>query len=136
MIDEEHRFGVAHKESLKKLKAHIDILSLSATPIPRSLHMALSGLKTISLLTTPPPRKKPIDTIIARWDEGIIKRAIKDELSRDGQVIILHNRIASLGHIEEEMKEILTENKNVRTIILHGKLSGEEIEERIHAFKR
>lgn len=79
------------------MKAHIDILSLSATPIPRSLNMALSGLKKISLLTTPPRAKKPIETIISRWDEGVIAHAIEREVARGGQVIVLHNRIASLG---------------------------------------
>lgn len=82
VIDEEHRFGVSQKEAIKKLKTHIDILSLSATPIPRSMNLALSGLKKISILATPPRAKKPIDTIITRWDEHIIKRAIEKEMSR------------------------------------------------------
>ncbi len=82
IIDEEHRFGVAQKETIKKMKTHVDILSLSATPIPRSLHLALSGLKKISLLTTPPASKKPIDTIVARWDESLVKQAIETERAR------------------------------------------------------
>lgn len=82
IIDEEHRFGVAQKEAIKKMKSHIDILSLSATPIPRSLNLALSGLKKISLLTTPPPSRKPIDTIVTRWDESTIYHAISTELAR------------------------------------------------------
>lgn len=107
IIDEEHRFGVEQKEAIKRMKAHIDILSLSATPIPRSLNMALSGLKKISLLTTPPKAKKPIETIISRWDEGLIASAIERELARGGQVIILHNRIASLGVVENDIREII-----------------------------
>jgi transcription-repair coupling factor len=138
IIDEEHRFWVGHKEAIKKMKAHIDILSLSATPIPRSLNLALSGLKKISLLTTPPPRKKPIETIVIRWDEGIIRTAIELELKRWWQVIILHNRIRALPMIEEEIREILGVKKNgwwIRITITHGQMPADDIEERIHDFK-
>ncbi len=107
VIDEEHRFGVAQKEAIRRMKAHVDILSLSATPIPRSLHLALSGLKKISLLTTPPPSKKPIDTIVTRWEEHTVKSAIESELARGGQVIILHNRVRSLSMIEREIEEMM-----------------------------
>lgn len=93
IIDEEHKFGVMHKEKIKKIRAGIDILSLSATPIPRSLNLALSGLRKISLLTTPPKKKKPIETIITNWNENIIQAGIERELARGGQVIIVHNRI-------------------------------------------
>ena len=93
IIDEEHKFGVMHKEKIKKIRTGIDILSLSATPIPRSLNLALSGLRKISLLTTPPKKKKPIETIITNWNENIIQSGIERELARGGQVIIVHNRI-------------------------------------------
>lgn len=93
IIDEEHKFGVMHKEKIKKIRTGIDILSLSATPIPRSLNLALSGLRKISLLTTPPKKKKPIETIITNWNENIIQTGIERELARGGQVIIVHNRI-------------------------------------------
>lgn len=83
VIDEEHKFGVLHKEKIKKMRSGIDILSLSATPIPRSLNLALSGLRQISLLSTPPKKKKPIETIITSWNESIVKNAIIKELSRD-----------------------------------------------------
>lgn len=83
-----------HKEKIKKIRAGIDILSLSATPIPRSLNLALSGLRKISLLSTPPKKKKPIETIITSWNENIVQNAIERELDRNGQVIIVHNRIA------------------------------------------
>lgn len=82
IIDEEHKFGVSHKEKIKKLRAGLDILALSATPIPRSLNLALSGLKQISLLTTPPRQKKPIDTIVARWNDQLVGDAIEREMSR------------------------------------------------------
>lgn len=82
VIDEEHKFGVSHKEKIKKLRANIDILSLSATPIPRSLNLALSGLKKISILSTPPAKKKPIETIVTRWNESTIAHAIRYELDR------------------------------------------------------
>ncbi|GAB0174125.1 MAG: hypothetical protein HHAS10_00040 [Candidatus Altimarinota bacterium] len=134
IIDEEHRFGVAHKEALKKMKAHIDILSLSATPIPRSLNLALSGLKKISLLTTPPPRKKPIETIVVRWDESIIKNAIELELERGGQTIILHNRIRALPMIEKEIEELFV-GRGMKIITTHGQMPADEIENRIHDFK-
>jgi len=110
IIDEEHRFGVAQKEAIKKMKNHVDILSLSATPIPRSLHLALSGLKKISLLTTPPPRKKPIETLVTRWEEETVRQAIQTELARGGQVIILHNRIRSLPMIEREICEMMKDS--------------------------
>lgn len=93
VIDEEHKFGVTHKERIKKIRAGIDILALSATPIPRSLNLALSGLKKISIIATPPKKKKPIETIITRWNEEIISSAIANEIKRNGQIIILHNRI-------------------------------------------
>jgi transcription-repair coupling factor (superfamily II helicase) len=89
------------------MKSHVDILSLSATPIPRSLHLALSGLKKISLLTTPPPSKKPIDTIVTRWEDHTVSQAIETELARNGQIIILHNRIRSLPMIEKELENLL-----------------------------
>lgn len=82
VIDEEHKFGVTHKERIKKIRAGIDILALSATPIPRSLNLALSGLKKISIIATPPKKKKPIETIITRWDEGVIAHAIEHEINR------------------------------------------------------
>jgi transcription-repair coupling factor (superfamily II helicase) len=163
VIDEEHRFWVSQKEAIKRMKAHIDILSLSATPIPRSLNMALSGLKKISLLTTPPRAKKPIETIISRWDEGVIAHAIEWEVARGGQVIVLHNRIASLAWVEEDIQEMMrtviardeaiqvsgkqstgslhsttlhSRWQEPRIITLHGRMTGEEIEDRIHAFKK
>ena len=107
VIDEEHKFGVTHKERIKKIRAGIDILALSATPIPRSLNLALSGLKKISIIATPPKKKKPIETIITRWDEWVIAHAIRYELERGGQIIILHNRIRGMESLAKEIETIV-----------------------------
>lgn len=136
IIDEEHKFGVLHKEKIKKIRAGIDILSLSATPIPRSLNLALSGLRQISLLSTPPKKKKPIETIITNWNESIIKNALNRELDRGGQVIVVHNRIRGIESVKQEIEEILSESENeAKIIVTHGRMSGDEIENRIHEFK-
>ena len=136
IIDEEHKFGVMHKEKIKKIRTGIDILSLSATPIPRSLNLALSGLRKISLLTTPPKKKKPIETIITNWNENIIQTGIERELARGGQVIIVHNRIKWIESLKQELEEILSESQNkAKIIVTHGRMNGDEIEERIHDFK-
>ncbi|MBP6981887.1 DEAD/DEAH box helicase, partial [Candidatus Gracilibacteria bacterium] len=136
VIDEEHKFGVSHKERIKKIRANIDILSLSATPIPRSLNLALSGLKKISLLTTPPKLKKPIETIVSAWNEATIRHAIRYELDRGGQVIVVVNRIRGMESVEKEIEMILDEKDKTKIIITHGRLDGDEIENRIHAFKK
>ncbi|RAL56475.1 hypothetical protein BLM37_03105 [Candidatus Gracilibacteria bacterium GN02-873] len=136
IIDEEHKFGVMHKEKIKKIRTGIDILSLSATPIPRSLNLALSGLRKISLLTTPPKKKKPIETIITNWNENIIQTGIERELARGGQVIIVHNRIKGIESLKQELEEMLSESQNkAQIIVTHGRMNGDEIEERIHDFK-
>ena len=107
VIDEEHKFGVAHKETIKKMRANVDILSLSATPIPRSLNLALSGLKKISLLTTPPKKKKSIETIVTAWNESTIRHAITYECERGGQVIIIANRIVGMESVKVELEGIM-----------------------------
>jgi transcription-repair coupling factor (superfamily II helicase) len=135
VIDEEHRFGVAQKEAIKRMKSHVDILSLSATPIPRSLHLALSGLKKISLLTTPPPSRKAIETLVARWDESLLFGAIERERERHGQMIILHNRIRSLPMIEKEILEMF-QDRPPKIVITHGQMNPDDIEEKILAFKK
>ncbi len=155
IIDEEHKFWVSHKETIKKMRANIDILALSATPIPRSLNLALSGLKKVSLLGTPPKQKKPIETIVTPWIESTIAHAINYELERGGQIIIIHNRIRGMEQMEKEiwliiessqavkqnMNSTLWECGNVwswelKMVITHGQMPGDTIEERIHAFKK
>ena len=140
IIDEEHRFWVEHKERFKKLKSHIDVLMLSATPIPRSLNLALSWLKTISMLTTAPYMRKSIRTIVTAWNASTIYSAIRYELERGGQILILHNRIRSIEQMKHEIEMLWNElgwkrEKSPRIVTTHGKMKPEEIEDRIHAFK-
>lgn len=124
IIDDEQRFGVKQKEKLKKMRAELNILSLSATPIPRTLYLALSGLRPVSLIQTPPFGRLPIKTFVLPWSEKIIKRAIEDEIKRGGQVYYLHNRIETI----ETIKNLL-ENLVPKTMfgIAHGRLSEKEL---------
>ncbi|MBI4713343.1 MAG: transcription-repair coupling factor [Planctomycetes bacterium] len=131
VIDEEQRFGVEHKEHLKKLKATMDVLTLTATPIPRTLHMSLVGLREISTLTTSPQNRRAIETVVARFDRDIIRKAIQRELDRNGQVYFVHNRIYDIERISETLQEILPK---ARIIIAHGQLSGTALEERMEDF--
>lgn len=95
------------KERLKKLRANLDILSLSATPIPRSLNLALNGVKKVSVLTTPPPMKKAIKTLAAKYDLSLIKEAVEFEFARDGQVIFIHNRIQTIETLKSDLEKLL-----------------------------
>ena len=133
IIDEEHRFGVKDKERIKKLRQEIDILSLSATPIPRSLNMALGGMRTLSVLRDPPPSRKPIHTQILAWNTGIIAKAILDELDRDGQVLFLHNRVTSLEGTAAELMRVC--GPRLKPILLHGQMLGHEIEDALISFR-
>jgi len=121
------------KEKINSMKSNIDILSLSATPIPRSLNLALSGVKKISVLTTPPPMKKAVTTIVTKWNEMAIKEAVEKELARSGQVIFLHNRVASIESVKRQLIGIL--GKHVRIAIAHGRLDGMQLEDIIIDFK-
>ena len=116
------------------MRANIDILSLSATPIPRTLNLALSGLRKISILATPPQKKKAIRTIVSSWNEQIILHAMEHELARGGQVIILINRIRGMESLAREIDELM--GRKLKSIITHGQMPGDEIESRIHAFKK
>ena len=119
IIDEEHRFGVRHKESLRKLKVNVDTLYMSATPIPRTLSMALSRFKEMSLMQTSPKARLPIRTVIIPYDRGIIKDAVMRELERSGQILFLHNRVETIDSIAEELRELLPK---VRIAVGHGQL--------------
>jgi transcription-repair coupling factor (superfamily II helicase) len=131
VIDEEQRFGVKDKERLKELKTNVDCLTLSATPIPRTLHMSLLKIRDMSLLTTPPQNRHPIETVIEEWNEERIAAAIRREVERGGQVFFLHNRIESLREtrlrIEHLVPEMLVETA-------HGKMDGGELEDVMHRF--
>ncbi len=131
VIDEEQRFGVEHKERLKKLRATVDILTLTATPIPRTLHMSLLGIRDISTLATPPLDRHAVETQLVRFSPAIIREGIRNELDRKGQVYFVHNRIYDIQVMAENIHEIVPEAK---LTIVHGQLHEDLIEERMHDF--
>jgi transcription-repair coupling factor (superfamily II helicase) len=131
IIDEEHHFGVQQKERLKILKAHINVLTLTATPIPRTLQTALSGLRELSLITTPPPGRLPIRNFITAREPTIIREAILRELSRGGQIYFVHNRIASLARVTREIQGLVPE---AQIGVAHGQLPEHELEACMEAF--
>lgn len=133
IVDEEHKFGVVDKEKIKNIKADIDILSLSATPIPRSLNLALSGVRDISLLKTPPIGRKSISTLVTRYNEQVIQDAGKKELERAGQIFFVHNRVANIEVVQKQLQGLFPK---ARICITHGQLPGDELEDRILAFKQ
>ncbi|HZW30716.1 MAG TPA: transcription-repair coupling factor [Isosphaeraceae bacterium] len=131
IIDEEQRFGVEDKEWLKTLRATVDVLTLSATPIPRTLHMSLLGIRDISNLETPPPDRKAIETRVSRFDGETIKRAIHRELNRDGQIYFVHNRIYDIETLADKIQSLVPE---ARIAIGHGQMGGEQLERTMLAF--
>ena len=132
IIDEEQKFGVAAKEKLKSLRANVDVLTLTATPIPRTLQFSLLGARDLSVMTTPPPNRYPVQTeLITTEDEDIIKEAIELEMGRNGQVFIVNNRIEMLPRIERKIRKLVPE---ARIVIAHGQLPAGEMEERLEAF--
>jgi len=132
IIDEEQKFGVAAKEKLKELRANVDVLTLTATPIPRTLQFSLLGARDLSVMTTPPPNRYPVQTeLITVDDEDIIKEAIELEMARNGQIFIVNNRIEMLPRIENKIRKLCPE---ARIITAHGQLPAGEMEERLEAF--
>ncbi|MBR5303782.1 MAG: transcription-repair coupling factor [Candidatus Gastranaerophilales bacterium] len=131
VIDEEHKFGVRHKEKLKKFKENIDVLSLSATPIPRTLNMALSGLKDLSVINTPPKNRLPIKTYVGEFSETYVKNAINQELQREGQVYYLYNRVETINKFKEKLSEVVP---NARIAVAHGQMPEKQLEEVICDF--
>ena len=125
IIDEEQRFGVEAKEMLKHLRLEIDVLTLTATPIPRTLHQSLLGIRDISNLTTPPRDRVAIETRICRWDKDLIRNAVVRELNRGGQVYFVHNRVHNIRSIADELQAIVPE---ANIVIGHGQMSGSELE--------
>jgi transcription-repair coupling factor (superfamily II helicase) len=125
VIDEEQRFGVSVKEKLKKLKANVDTLTLTATPIPRTLQFSLMGARDLSIINTPPPNRMPIVTELHGYNEDIIKEGIEYEVSRNGQVFFIHNRVENIKHIEAHINRICP---NVKTAIVHGQMDGTHVE--------
>ncbi|MFC1898022.1 transcription-repair coupling factor [Candidatus Cloacimonadota bacterium] len=125
IIDEEHRFGVRHKDKLRQIKSNVDTLYMSATPIPRTMYMALSKLKELSLIRTSPKARLPIRTVIVPWDKDVIKDAISREVDRGGQVFFVHNRVQTIESIATELKKLLP---NVSFQIGHGQLPEKQLE--------
>ena len=126
IIDEEHRFGVKDKEKIKKLKTNVDVLSMTATPIPRTLHMSIVGIRDMSCLYEPPQNRRPVQTYVLEYDSEVIKEAITKELERDGQVFYLYNKTES---IERKVNEILELVPEAKVGFAHGKMSGKELED-------
>ena len=131
VIDEEHRFGVRHKEKLKQLRENIDILTMSATPIPRTLYMSLSGIKDMSVINTPPKNRLPIKTFVGEWNENMVKNAIIHELDREGQVFYLYNRVETIEEFKFHLQKLLP---NARIAVGHGQMDEKQLEEVIVDF--
>ena len=131
IVDEEQRFGVDVKEKLKALRASVDVLTMTATPIPRTLHMAMLGIRDISNLTTPPANRIAVETRVARWDDRLIRAAIDRELARGGQVFFVHNRIVDIHRVRHRLSQIVPE---ASIVVAHGRLSESELEDVMLAF--
>ena len=133
IVDEEQRFGVAQKELLRALRLEVDVLSLTATPIPRTLHMSLSGLRDISVIETPPEGRRPIRTYVGEYDDELVKAALEREHAREGQSFFLHNRVESIDEAAERLRQLVP---GLRVLVAHGQMRERELEERMHAFLR
>jgi transcription-repair coupling factor (superfamily II helicase) len=131
VVDEEQRFGVSQKELLRALRLEVDVLSLSATPIPRTLHMSLSGLRDISIIETPPEGRRPIRTVVGELDDELIRVALEREHAREGQSFYLHNRVESIDEAAEKLRQLCP---GLRFLVAHGQMPERELEERMHSF--
>ncbi len=126
IIDEEQRFGVRHKERMKALRAEVDMLTLTATPIPRTLNMSMSGLRDLSIIATPPTRRLSIKTFVSEWENAVIREACQRELKRGGQIYFLHNRVQDIQRIADDVREIVPE---ARVAVAHGQMNERELEQ-------
>jgi len=131
IIDEEQRFGVAAKEHLKELRKQVDVITMSATPIPRTLYMSLTGVRDLSTIKTAPQERQPVDTNVIPYDEEIIAEAIRAEMHRDGQVFYLHNRVKTIHLVENKLRALVPE---ARIAVAHGQMNEKELSEIMHAF--
>ncbi|MEY4386492.1 MAG: Transcription-repair-coupling factor [Verrucomicrobiota bacterium] len=131
VIDEEQRFGVLHKEKFKLLRTHVDVLTLSATPIPRTLYLALTGARDMSTIQTPPQDRLPVETIVTGYDERLIRDAIQRELNRGGQVFFLHNRVSTIDMMAQKIRTLVP---HARIIVGHGQMHADDLEEVMTAF--
>ncbi len=133
VLDEEQRFGVAQKELLRQLRLEVDVLALSATPIPRTLHMSLSGLRDISIIETPPEGRRPIRTHVGEYEEELITTALEREVAREGQAFYLHNRVETIEDAAAKLQQL---SPKLRFLVAHGQMRERELEEKMHAFLR
>ena len=133
VIDEEQRFGVKHKEHFKSLRAQVDVLTLTATPIPRTLYMSLTGVRDISMIQTPPEERLPIITHVGKLDPHLVRQAVLREIERGGQIFVVHNRVKSIHALEERFEEIVPE---ARIVVGHGQMRERELERVMSAFGR
>ncbi len=131
VLDEEQRFGVEHKEKIKTLRSNVNVLSMTATPIPRTLHMSLSGIRDISILETPPGNRIPIETYVTEYSDNLLMDAVRREAARDGQVFILYNKVST---IEAFYQHVLRLVGDIPTIYAHGQMTDRELEKRIRRF--
>jgi transcription-repair coupling factor (superfamily II helicase) len=131
VVDEEHRFGVKHKERLKQLRLETDVLTLTATPIPRTLHMSLAGLRDMTLMQTPPRDRSPVLTYLEPWDDGLIEEGITRELDRGGQVFFVHNRIETIEAIADHVKRVVP---RANVAVAHGQMREKDLEDIMHRF--
>ena len=132
VVDEEHRFGVRHKERLKALKLAVDVLTLTATPIPRTLHLSLAGLRDLTLLETPPKDRSPVLTFVEPWDDGLLEEGLARELDRAGQVYFVHNRIETIDTIAERVRALAP--PRARVAVAHGKQKGATLDDVMSRF--
>ncbi|MBM7331757.1 transcription-repair coupling factor, partial [Agrobacterium sp. S2] len=131
IIDEEQRFGVEHKETLKALRTNVDVLAMSATPIPRTLEMAVTGIREMSTLATPPEERHPVLTFVGAYEEKQISAAIRRELLREGQVFYVHNKVESIERTASRLNELVPE---ARIAVAHGKMNEHQLEQVIVDF--
>ena len=133
ILDEEQRFGVTHKEKLKKFKQNVDVLALTATPIPRTLHMSMMGVRDISIISTPPEQRQPIVTCVCEFDDALVAEAIRKELARKGQIYFVHNNIHTIWSMADHLKQLVPE---VRMDVAHGRMNESELEAVMLRFTR
>ncbi len=131
VLDEEQRFGVEHKEKLKLLKENVDTLTMTATPIPRTLHMSLSGIRDISVINTPPRSRIPVQTYVVEESDALFKDAITRELARDGQVLVMHNRVETIYKLADDLRRIVPDAK---ILVAHGRMDGKTLEDNVMKF--
>jgi len=131
VIDEEQRFGVSHKEKVKAMRADVDVLTLTATPIPRTLELSLTGIRDLTLLNTPPAARQPILTYVGEYDERAVAEAIRRELLREGQVFFVHNRVMDIDHVAASLRELVPE---ARVAVAHGQMDEAQLEEIVYDF--